>query len=1277
MIGQRLGQYEIVEQIGKGGMATVFRAFHPRTGRDVAVKVIHGAIALDDTSLERFQREAQLVARLEHPHLLPLYDYDGANDPPYIVMRYLESGTLSDVLERERLPLGEVAYMFSQICSGLDYAHRQGVVHRDIKPSNIMVDADGNAFVTDFGIARISDAGGKGLTQTGFAVGTPGYISPEQALGEMDVDLRSDVYALGVMLFEIVTGRLPYEADSGMAVLLKHVQAPVPDPREVDVEIPDAVAEVVMKAMAKERDARYQGANELAAAFNDAVIDSGMALRGSSPARIRQAAQSAINQLQREREANADVIQQTMADFEATRYDQVGSTSSVPDVGGPTMPDVAATRLDDVPYTQPERSGPPILMIVGGVVALLTVGVGLFLVLGAGGRADAQATAVAMEIRQTNAAIATATFEARPTNTPTQRPSAIPPDTDVPTQAVVVPADTDEPEATDTEAPEATDTDEPTRVVAQVATATHTPGSLPPVATLAPLPTDTDVPTRTPSNTPTDRPTSTPTNTPTATNTNTPTVTPTATSSIPLVTIRRNAIARLGPGNGYPVEFDLRPGDIIEVIGVSEDSEWYQLRLPDGTIGWVANDPTIIQTAGNVAGVAVALAPTNTPTNTPTPTPTATFTPTFTLTPTATSTPTLTPTATPTVPPTLTPSFTPSPTPDVTQPPTATPTPRVGRFPYVADFEGDDGLAAWDADPSVWQVVNEGGENLLIGQGRLTDPARIAGLAQPEWLEPTGEDVVINFDINMDNLAAGARYVFRFSDDGYYVLELFPGLMILKRNNPTPDIFERTTERVIAQANGLNLPANDWQEIRVWVEGQRIYVYLNERLVMTAEDLITPQLGPGQMILQVNSTTRPVRFDDVIIQRADPVSDHFEVGNVPSTWGTTNFTNTTIGREPDGNQYLRIERAAVVTPQTQPIQDLRMTMRTYNENGGWAMNIRESGAGSIRFSLDAGNMSIQQLDGAGDQIVAYNVPNFYNRNRWEDVSIIAVGDRLQIYRDGQIRFDEQLPVLTPAGGIFFETRDVDIMRFDDVLITETSASSNEVARFAYDLINTTEARLFRELRSDLTEDFSEQFRTDDWWVGGVNAPGEYVNNPNSNPENQRYLEMIGTGGPTWRLFRDVIGIEIFRSGSDTIAFSNSTDIYVQLQMNFPDAPGTGYVVVRATPTISRANVLGYRMIVQGNADGTASFQIRHDTETSQEVLFEGGLPGDEGRIFSDWIDLEIVTFEDRLAFFVDGTFLTAVDNAETLGGTLALGVEPGSTVRFDTLIIRDTTPHDQ
>src|SRR5512136_3047460 len=153
MSGNKLGPYELLDELGRGGMATVYRAFQPNVDRFVAVKVIHRSVAADKQALARFTREARLIARLEHPHILPVYDYNGHHDPPYIVMRYMPTGTLKEILMRDQLEFAEVIFLIRHIASALDYAHRQGVIHRDIKPSNIMVDSEGNAFLTDFGIA--------------------------------------------------------------------------------------------------------------------------------------------------------------------------------------------------------------------------------------------------------------------------------------------------------------------------------------------------------------------------------------------------------------------------------------------------------------------------------------------------------------------------------------------------------------------------------------------------------------------------------------------------------------------------------------------------------------------------------------------------------------------------------------------------------------------------------------------------------------------------------------------------------------------------------------------------------------------------------------------------------------------------------------------------------------------------------------------------------------------------------------------------------------------
>ena len=258
-----LGPYELLEELGSGGMSTVYRAYQPSMDRQVAVKVIRSSLIHDTNSRERFQREARLIARLEHPHIVPVYDFDGGHEPPYIVMRYIRGSTLKDVIRSEtgvrKLPVSDVIYLLQQIGSALDYAHRQGVIHRDVKPSNIILDLDGNAFLSDFGIARF--AGEAGLTATG-ALGTPAYMSPEQATGMGEIGTPADIYSLGVVAFELLVGFLPFEAETSMALAFKHLHEPPPRPSDRNAALPAGVDDILERALAKQPGERYETASE-------------------------------------------------------------------------------------------------------------------------------------------------------------------------------------------------------------------------------------------------------------------------------------------------------------------------------------------------------------------------------------------------------------------------------------------------------------------------------------------------------------------------------------------------------------------------------------------------------------------------------------------------------------------------------------------------------------------------------------------------------------------------------------------------------------------------------------------------------------------------------------------------------------------------------------------------------------------------------------------------------------------------------------------------------
>ena len=220
--GQVIGPYKIVAQMGQGGMATIYQAYHARLDRYVAIKVMHQAFLEDQNFLARFEREAQIVAKLEHPHIVPVYDFAEYEGQPFLVMKYIEGHTLKAVNERAALPLDEIVRIMPPIAGALDYAHAHGVLHRDIKPSNIILDNQGTPYLTDFGLARMAQSGESTLS-TDMLLGTPHYISPEQAMGRKDLDSRTDLYSLGVVLYELVVGRVPFSADTPFAIIHDHI----------------------------------------------------------------------------------------------------------------------------------------------------------------------------------------------------------------------------------------------------------------------------------------------------------------------------------------------------------------------------------------------------------------------------------------------------------------------------------------------------------------------------------------------------------------------------------------------------------------------------------------------------------------------------------------------------------------------------------------------------------------------------------------------------------------------------------------------------------------------------------------------------------------------------------------------------------------------------------------------------------------------------------------------------------------------------------------------
>jgi serine/threonine-protein kinase len=276
------GRYHLIELIGEGGMATVYRALDTRLGRTVAIKVLHPEYARDQPFLQRFQQEAEFAASLgAHPNVVAIYDIGKDGDIPYIVMELIEGRSLKELIgERAPFTVIEAFSIGRQVALALDFAHKRGLVHRDVKPQNIVVTADGTAKVTDFGIAQSVSA--SQLTRTGMVIGTVHYFSPEQAQGRQAVP-ASDIYSLGVILYEMLTAHLPFDADNSIGVAMKHVHEQPASPLTFNSTLPSAAVATVMRALAKDPELRYRDAAEFASALAHPLAVESMGTTAVSP----------------------------------------------------------------------------------------------------------------------------------------------------------------------------------------------------------------------------------------------------------------------------------------------------------------------------------------------------------------------------------------------------------------------------------------------------------------------------------------------------------------------------------------------------------------------------------------------------------------------------------------------------------------------------------------------------------------------------------------------------------------------------------------------------------------------------------------------------------------------------------------------------------------------------------------------------------------------------------------------------------------------------------
>ncbi len=410
MAAQKIGRYEIIRELGRGGMATVYLASDPFFERQVALKVISPKLSEEAQYGQfraRFQREAKVIAALEHASIVPVYDYGEDDGQPYIVMRYMTGGTLADRMHGKPMPLMVVVPIIVRIAEGLQAAHHKGIVHRDLKPGNVLFDAEGHPFISDFGIAKQLQ-NTTATTSTGTALGTFGYMSPEQAQGARTVDGRADVYALGVILYEMLTGRQPYTADTPVALALQHMTAPIPPLNAARLGLPAELDVIVLRALAKRPEDRYASAEDLAQAM----------LSVYSPSTV---------------------------------------TSSVPTTPAssnrPTVPAAGGAQSSRPTVRAGERLALPRLLTAGGVVVtILLVGLALtfYLTNQSSRTAAATTTAQVVALAQTGAAesVIAAASRVTPTPSPTLTPSPLPSETALP-----IPTATDTPTPTPTIAP--------------------------------------------------------------------------------------------------------------------------------------------------------------------------------------------------------------------------------------------------------------------------------------------------------------------------------------------------------------------------------------------------------------------------------------------------------------------------------------------------------------------------------------------------------------------------------------------------------------------------------------------------------------------------------------------------------------------------------------------------------------------------------------------------------------------------------------------------------
>ncbi|PJF36634.1 MAG: hypothetical protein CUN49_04365 [Candidatus Thermofonsia Clade 1 bacterium] len=575
LIGQQLGQYQITAKLGAGGMATVYRARQTSIERDVAIKVIRTDLMEDENFVARFRNEARVIASLQHLHIVKVFDYGNQGNIVYLVMELLEGGSLSRFLRQNgALPLKLATQMLNQISDALDYAHSRGIIHRDLKPDNVLLDHQQNAFLTDFGIAKIlGDTSSR--TRTGMVMGTPPYMAPELWRGEV-AEVRTDIYALGILLYEMLTGTIPFRADTPYQMMHQHIYEAPPSLSAQGIDLPIGVDHVLAKALAKNPEQRFASAGQLAEAFREALSGQDFSRFAPQP-------------------PQADKPQPTPKRTPVRTASELLAPTMPPTL--PEFSTPSSGRLPTEPHLQRSKRRANILALLVSLLVVAIVGLGALAALSAN-----QAT-----LEQTVTAEAIAGL---PTDTP-QSPMIIV----VPTSSQAPPDPSATPSQTPSDVPSSTPSATLTHTPSSTssATATHTLSSTP-SATATHTPSSTPSATHTHTSTATF--TYTPSNTPSATFTYTPSAT--ATPTLDLATIVAATLAPIQSATALARQVQ-QTVDAIQAATVQ--AELFRAELTRVAQQLTAVRANAQQTLSAQQTLDALLRPINTPTHTLTPIP--------------------------------------------------------------------------------------------------------------------------------------------------------------------------------------------------------------------------------------------------------------------------------------------------------------------------------------------------------------------------------------------------------------------------------------------------------------------------------------------------------------------------------------------------------------------------------------------------------------------------------------------------------------------------------